>query len=140
MTNETRSYASVNVGDKIENKEIPITSGLIVGGAAVSMDYTPVHHDKKAAQAGGLPDIFMNILTSNGLMGSYVTNWAGPDATMKKIDVKLGAPNLPGFIMTVSGEVKAKNDADNTVVIEVMGENNVWGMHMSGAVTIQLPN
>ena len=139
MTTETRSFASVNVGDTIDNKELPITSGLIVGGAAVSMDYTPVHHDKKAAQAGGLPDIFMNILTSNGLMGSYVTNWAGPDATVKKIDLKLGAPNLPGFVMTMTGEIKAKDDSDNTVTIEVIGENNVWGMHMAGTVKIQLP-
>lgn len=140
MTTQTRTFASVNVGDTIPSKEIPITSGLIVGGAAVSMDYTPVHHDKKAAQAGGLPDIFMNILTSNGLMGAFVTNWAGPDATMKKIDVKLGAPNLPGFVMTVSGEVKTKNEQDGTIEIEVLGENNVWGMHMSGSVIIQLPN
>ena len=140
MTTQTRSFASVNVGDKIPNKEIPITSGLIVGGAAVSMDYTPVHHDKKAAQAGGLPDIFMNILTSNGLMGAFVTNWAGPDATMNNIDVKLGAPNLPSFVMTVSGEVKTKNEQDGTIEIEVLGENNVWGMHMAGTVIIQLPN
>ncbi len=88
MTTETLSYASLNVGDKLPNKEIPITSALIVGGALVSRDYTPVHHDKKVAQASGLPDVFMNILTSNGLMASFVTNWAGPDATVKKIDLK----------------------------------------------------
>lgn len=132
-------FSSVNVGDKLPAKEVPITTGLIVGGAVASRDFTPVHHDKKKAQEAGLPDIFMNILTSNGLMGSYVTNWAGVDATMKKIDVKLGAPNLPGFIMTITGEVVAKNDAANTVEIAVLGENNVWGMHMQGTVHIQLP-
>lgn len=132
-------FSSVNVGDKLPAKEVPITTGLIVGGAVASRDFTPVHHDKKKAQEAGLPDIFMNILTSNGLMGSYVTNWAGVDATMKKIDVKLGAPNLPGFIMTITGEVVAKNDAANTVEVAVLGENNVWGMHMQGTVHIQLP-
>ncbi|WP_235015387.1 MaoC/PaaZ C-terminal domain-containing protein [Oceanicoccus sp. KOV_DT_Chl] len=139
MTTTTVSFVSVNVGDKLPSTEIPITSSLIVGGAIASRDFTTVHHDKKAAQAGGLPDVFMNILTSNGLMGSYVTNWAGVDATVKKIDLKLGAPNLPGFVMTLVGEVKAKDDASNTVDIEVVGENNVWGMHMAGTVKIQLP-
>lgn len=139
MTIETQNYASVNVGDKLAAHEVPITSGLIVGGAVASRDFTEVHHDKKVAQAAGLPDIFMNILTSNGLMGSYVTNWAGPDATVKKIDLKLGAPNLPGFIMTMVGEIKAKDDSNGTVTIEVVGENNVWGMHMAGTVTVQLP-
>ncbi|CAH0991933.1 hypothetical protein SIN8267_02048 [Sinobacterium norvegicum] len=132
-------FADVQVGDKLASQEVPITSGLIVGGAVASRDFTAVHHDKKVAQAAGLPDIFMNILTSNGLMGSYVTNWAGPDATVKKIDLKLGAPNLPGFIMTLVGEIKAKDDASGTVDIEVTGENNVWGMHMAGTVKIQLP-
>ncbi|MFT5333227.1 MAG: hypothetical protein ACJASY_000723 [Halioglobus sp.] len=138
MSTDTLSFESVSVGDKLPIKEVPITSALIVGGAVASRDFTTVHHDKKEAQKGGLPDIFMNILTSNGLMGSYVTNWAGPDSTTRKIDLKLGAPNLPGFVMTISGEVKAKGDS-GLVDIEVVGENNVWGMHMQGTVQVQLP-
>lgn len=139
MSTETMNFESVSVGDKLPAKEIPITAALIIGGAIASRDFTPVHHDKKEAQKGGLPDIFMNILTSNGLMGSYVTNWAGPDSTTKKISLKLGAPNLPGFVMTITGEVKAKDDDKGVVDIEVLGENNVWGMHMLGTVQIQLP-
>lgn len=139
MTTETLAYESVNVGDKLPSLEIPITSGLIVGGAVASRDFTPVHHDKKKAQQGGLPDIFMNILTSNGLMGRYVTDWSGPDSTLKKLDIKLGAPNLPGFVMTIVGEVKAKDDASGVVDVEIVGENNVWGMHMMGTVQVALP-
>lgn len=139
MSTETRTFESVTVGDKLPAREIPITPALIVGGAVASRDFTTVHHDKKAAQKAGLPDIFMNILTSNGLMGSYITNWAGPDATTRKIDLKLGAPNLPGFVMTISGEVKARNEGEGTLDIEVVGENNVWGMHMQGTVQVQLP-
>ena len=135
----TLIFENINVGDKLPAKEIPITSSLIVGGAIASRDFTPVHHDKKEAQKAGLPDIFMNILTSNGLMGSYVTNWAGPDSTTKKIDLKLGAPNLPGFIMTITGEIKAKDNERNTIDVHVTGENNVWGMHMQGTVQVQLP-
>ncbi len=135
----TLRFESVNVGDKLPAKEITVTPSLIVGGAVAARDFTTVHHDKKAAQLAGLPDIFMNILTSNGLMSSYITNWAGPDSTTRKIDLKLGAPNLPGFIMTITGEVKAKDDNLGTVDIEVTGENNVWGMHMQGTVQVQLP-
>jgi acyl dehydratase len=139
MSTETKKYNSVAVGDKLPPLEVPITSGLIVGGAAASRDFTPVHHDKKVAQAAGLPDIFMNILTSNGLMGRYVTDWSGPDSTVKAIDIKLGAPNLPGFVMTITGTVKAKDDASGIVDVEVTGENNVWGMHMMGTVRVALP-
>lgn len=139
MTTQTRTYSSVNVGDTLPALEIPITSGLIVGGAVASRDFTPVHHDKQTAQAAGLPDIFMNILTSNGLMGRFVTDWSGPESTLKSIDIKLGAPNLPGFVMTITGTVKAKDDATGVVSIDVVGENNIWGMHMQGTVTVALP-
>ena len=138
MTTQIPSIETVAVGDKLAPREVPITSALIVGGAIASRDFTPVHHDKSAAQKGGLPDVFMNILTSNGLMGSYVTNWAGPDSTTKKIDLKLGAPNLPGFIMTISGEIAAVDKEAGTVDVAVVGENNVWGMHMQGTVQVQL--
>jgi hypothetical protein len=139
MSTETVNFESVNIGDKLPAKEIPITTALIVGGAMVSRDFTPVHHNKQEAINAGMPDIFMNILTSNGLMGSYITNWAGPDSTTRKIDLKLGAPNVDGFVMTITGEVKAKNEETGVVDIEVLGENNVWGMHMQGTVQVQLP-
>jgi 3-oxo-4,17-pregnadiene-20-carboxyl-CoA hydratase beta subunit len=139
MNLATLSFDQVSVGDKLPPLEIPITSSLIVGGAVASRDFTPVHHDKKKAQQGGLPDIFMNILTSNGLMGRYVTDWSGPDSTLKKLDIKLGAPNLPGFVMTITGEVTAKNENAGTVDVAVNGENNVWGMHMLGTVSVALP-
>ncbi len=139
MNTQTLAYDSIAVGDKLAPLQIDITSGLIIGGAIATRDYTPVHLDKKAAQAGGLPDVFMNILTSNGLMGRFVTDWAGPDSTVKGVALKLGAPNLPGFIMTITGEVKAKDDNTGTVEVAVEGENNVWGTHMSGTVRIELP-
>ena len=117
MTTETLAYETVSVGDKLPPLQIDITSGLIIGAAIATRDFTPVHHDKKAAQAGGLPDVFMNIITSNGFMGRYVTDWAGPESTLKGIALKLGAPNLPGFVMTITGEVKAKDDFTNKIEV-----------------------
>ena len=139
MNTETMLFNNVKLGDSLPPLDIPITSALIVGGAMASRDFTPVHHDKSKAKEGGLPDVFMNILTSNGLMGRYVTDWSGPNSTLKKVDIKLGAPNLPGFVMTISGEVVAIDEAESTVDIAVVGENNVWGMHMQGTVRVALP-
>jgi acyl dehydratase len=139
MKTKTLTYNKVAVGDKLPPLKIDITTGLIVGSALASRDFTPVHHDKKVAQAAGLPDVFMNILTSNGFMGRFVTDWSGPDSTLKGIDIKLGAPNLPGFVMTVTGEVKAKDDVSGIVSVSVEGVNNVWGTHMTGTVRVALP-
>jgi len=133
------TFSDVAVGDTLPSLEIPITTGLIVGGAVATRDYEPVHHDRAAAQATGLPDVFMNILTSQGLMSRFVTDWSGPEAEVKSLALRLGAPNLPGMIMTITGEV-TETDADSrSVTIAVNGENNIWGMHMQGTVKITLP-
>ncbi len=135
---KTLRFESVKVGDALPELPIPITVTLVVGGALASRDYTPVHHDKAAAQAQGMGDVFMNILTTNGLVGRYVTDWAGPDAVVKNVAIKLGAPNLPGDTMKMVGTVKEKNDAAGEVVVEVAGKNN-WGNHVTGTVRLALP-
>ena len=138
MSFETLAYSSVSVGDALPELPIDLTVSLIVGGALVSRDFTPVHHDKKAAQDTGMQDVFMNILTTNGLVGRYVTDWAGVDSRIQAVSIKLGTPNLPGDTMTLTGEVKNKNDSTGTVEVEIAGKN-AWGNHVTGSVTVALP-
>ena len=135
----TLAFSDIRVGDTLPPLEIPITTGLVVGGAMATRDYETVHHDKAAAQATGLPDVFMNILTSQGLMSRFVTDWSGPEAVVKSLALRLGAPNLPGMIMTISGEVTDTDSETQSVTVAVNGENNIWGMHMQGTVSITLP-
>ena len=136
---KTLNYEEVSLGDKLPPLEINITTGLIVGTAIATRDYEPVHHDKALAQSTGLPDVFMNILTSQSFMTRFATDWSGPEAVVKSLDIRLGAPNVPGMVMTVSGEVKARDDAMGVIDIEIVGENNIWGMHMQGTVQLALP-
>jgi acyl dehydratase len=136
---KTLTRAEVSVGDKLPAQAIDVTTGLVVGGALATRDFEPVHHDKAVAQAAGLPDVFMNILTSQGLMTRFATDWSGPEAVVKSLDIRLGAPNVPGMVMTVSGKVSAKNEETGVVDITVTGENNIWGMHMQGTVQLALP-
>src|SRR5262245_54404720 len=111
---------------------------MIVSGALASRDYTPLHHDKGAAQRAGMQDVFMNILTTNGLVGRYVTDWAGPDGVIKSVAIKLGAPNLPGDSMRMTGTVTAKDDATAVVEVQVAGKNS-WGDHVTGTAKVALP-
>jgi acyl dehydratase len=136
---KTLSLAEVKVGDKLQTVDIDITTGLVVCGALATRDFEPVHHNKAAAQAVGLPDVFMNILTSQGLMTRFATAWSGPEAIVKSIDLKLGAPNIPGMVMSMTGEVSAINADTGVVDIAILGENNIWGMHMQGTVQLTLP-
>ena len=138
MSRKTLVFKDVKVGDKLPELPIDITTTLIVAGALASRDYTRVHHDKSAAQAQGMQDVFMNILTTNGLVGRYVTDWAGADALLKGIAIKLGTPNLPGDTMRMTGTVKAKHNSGSVVEVEIAGKNS-WGNHVTGTVKLALP-
>ena len=137
MSAESIAFADVKVGDQLPELAIDLTVSLIVGGALASRDYTPVHHDKAAAQATGMQDVFMNILTTNGLVGRYVTDWAGIDAVIKRVAIKLGTPNLPGDTMKMTGAVTEKDEVSGTVVVEIAGKN-AWGSHVTGTVSVAL--
>jgi acyl dehydratase len=136
MSTSDVKLSNVAIGDELPALPIPITTSLVVGGALASRDFTPVHHDRTAAQAAGLQDVFMNILTTNGLVGRYVSDWAGPNAILRNVSIKLGTPNLPGDIMTFTGKITSKRDDE--VTVEVAGKNS-WGNHVTGMVRVVLP-
>jgi 3-oxo-4,17-pregnadiene-20-carboxyl-CoA hydratase beta subunit len=129
-------YDEVGVGDELPALEVPLTRTLIVATAIASRDYQDVHHDPGLAVERGSKDIFMNILSTNGFVGRFVTDWAGPDATVKKVSIRLGAPNYPGDVMKMTGQVTAKDGG--LVEVAVRGANSL-GDHVSGTVTVALP-
>jgi len=132
----TLRYDEVRPGDELPALEVTITATAIVAGAIASRDYQDVHHDAVLARQRGSQDIFMNILTTNGWVGRYVTDWAGPEALLRSVDIRLGAPNYPGDTMVLSGSVAAKRDG--VVTVAVRGANRL-GDHVTGQVELVLP-
>ena len=134
----TKRFDDVRPGETLPELAIPITMALVTGGAIATRDYFPGHHDLNAAQALGSPHIFMNILTTNGLVQRYVESWAGPEARFSALKIKLGAPNYPGDSMTFNGAVTGHDAATRTVEITLSGKNSM-GNHVTGTVALVLP-
>ena len=82
----------------------------------------------------------MNILTSSGMSGRYVSDWAGPEARFKTLKLRLGAPNYPYDTMTMSGSVTKKEivDGEGVVTVSYQGLNSL-GAHVTGVVELVLP-
>ncbi|MEU5094847.1 MaoC family dehydratase [Streptomyces sp. NPDC020996] len=123
----------MRAGEKLPPLTIPVTRTLIIAGAVASRDFQDVHHDAERAREKGSPDIFMNILTTNGLVGRYVTDHFGPTSVLRKVAIRLGAPNHPGDTMVLTGTVE-EVDGD-TATVRVVGSNSV-GDHVTGTVTV----
>ncbi len=135
---DTRSFTSVQVGDSLPPLEIPLTRTLIVSTAIATRDYQVVHHDPDVAKERGSKDIIMNILTSNSFVGRYVTDWTGPNALLRSVKIRLGAPNYPGDTMTITGEVTAVDPTTKIATVAVKGANSL-GDHMNATVEVVLP-
>ena len=128
------------IGTSLPAWELPLTPTLIVSTAIATRDFQDVHHDRDLAPGHGSKDIFMNILTSSGLSGRYINDWAGPDAVFKNLKLRLGAPNYPYDTMTLSGSVTNKEivDGEGIVTIAYQGLNSL-GAHVTGTADIALP-
>ena len=75
----------------------------------------------------------MNILTTNGLVERFVCDWAGHDAELKGIAIRLGAPAHPYDTLTFSGSVSSVEDG--IAVIDVRGAVSL-GDHVTGTVRV----
>ena len=128
-------------GKQINRRVFLRTTGTAaLAGAFASSPSTamPIGAGPAAAQAQGMQDVFMNILTTNGLVGRFVTDWAGPDAVLAGVSIKLGAPNLPGDTMNMLGSITALDAGTGQVEVAVTGSNS-WGDHVTGTVKVVLP-
>jgi acyl dehydratase len=132
------SLSEIGVGDQLPPLTVPITTSLIVAGALASRDYQDVHHDADLARARGARDIFMNILTTNGFVGRFVTDWAGPDSILEGVRLNLGVPNYPGDTMRMTGEVTSVDGDSGRVEVKVRGVNDL-GDHVIATVRLTLP-
>jgi len=127
-------------GETLPPFELDVTATVIVAGAIASRDFMPVHHDRDYAQAQGAPDIFMNILTTNGYVARYVTDWAGPEAQLRNISIRLGAPAIPGHPLEFTGRVHSEGHSGDLRLIEVgMKAVSDLGDHATGTVSLALP-
>ncbi len=133
--------ASAPVGTELPAWELPLTPTLIVSTAIATRDFQDVHHDRDLAQGHGSKDIFMNILTTTGLVQKYVGDWAretvGPGFRITSCGLRLGAPAYPYDTLAFAGTVaESAGDApEGTVTITVVGTVSL-GNHVNATVTL----
>jgi acyl dehydratase len=146
---------TIEAGQVLPDLAIDVTTTFVVASAIATRDFQDVHHDRDRAIARGSQDIFLNILTTTGLVQRYVTEWAGPEAIVRKIAIRLGVPCYAGDTLTFSGTVLAGGetvlaggetvlageaeapaaDSGGDCVVQVVGRCRL-GDHVTGTVRL----
>ena len=130
----------VEVGEVLPELVLDVTPTMVVAGAIATRDFMPVHHDKAFANEQGAPDIFMNILSDTAHTSRFLTDWAGPDAMIKKLSIRLGVPVFPGHTLTYTGEVTSVEVVGDEQVVEVaLRAIDPLGEHVSGTAVLTFP-
>jgi acyl dehydratase len=126
------------VGTELPVWELPVTPTLVVSTALATRDFQDVHHDRDLAVQRGSKDIFLNILTTTGLVQRYVGEWArsavGPGFVIRSCGLRLGAPAYPSDTVRFTGTVTAV-DGDE-VTLKVVGSVSL-GDHVTAEVVVR---
>jgi hypothetical protein len=127
--------SAVRTGAELPVWELPVTPTLVVSTALATRDFQDVHHDRDLARSHGSQDIFLNILTTTGLVQKYVGDWArvtlSPDFVVRSCSLRLGAPAYPYDTVVFSGTVREESGGELTidVVGTVVTDGPTNGMH-----------
>jgi acyl dehydratase len=125
------------LGTELPAWELPVTPTLVVSTALATRDFQDVHHDRDLARERGSKDIFLNILTTPGLVQRYVGEWArsalGEDFRIRSCGLWLGAPAYPYDTVRFTGTVTAVEDG--LVTVDVVGAVSL-GNHVNSQVVV----
>src|SRR4029453_6397797 len=136
----TLDWNQIRVGDAVSPLRIDVTATVVVAGAIATRHFMPVHPHRHSANPQGSPEIFMNIMTDNAYCSRFLTDWAGPEAMVKRIAIRLGVPAHAGsqlqFTRSVHGT--ARLGAEGIVAVEFRATNDK-GDHLSGTAVLSLP-
>ena len=115
---------------------LQVTPTVVVSTAIATRDFYPVHHDRDFAVRHGSADIFLNILTTTGLVQRYVTDWTGPQAVVRAVSIRLGVPCYAGDTLTFTGRITDDTGPDGRDrVVAVTGSCSL-GNHVTGTVRL----
>ena len=136
----TRTWSSVAVGEELPPLVLPMTATRVVAGAIATRDFMPVHHDRDYANSQGAPEIFMNILSDTAYCSRFLTDWAGPEAVVRRIAIRLGVPAFANSTLTYTGAVTATSTEDGRGLVEIVFRaTNDMGDHVTGTAVVDLP-
>ncbi len=138
---QTLDWDDVNEGDEVTSVTFPISLRTLMIDVAGTRDLYPIHHDREFAKKNGARDIFVNTMFYEGLFGRIATDWAGPEAFLRRLRFAMKSPNCLGDTMTSRGWVTKKyaEGGEKLLDLEIHLDNQLEADATVANLTLQLP-
>jgi acyl dehydratase len=105
-------WDDVEVGAAVPAQTLPITYEIVAGLIESTGDHFPGHHDPVYAKAQGNDTIYLNTMFVAGFFDRVVTDWAGPDAFIRRRRFRMMRSVCAGEVLTGKGAVTGKRVDD----------------------------
>jgi acyl dehydratase len=118
-----RFWEDVQEGEELPKLVMPITFTRCVYLASATRDFSPQHSNRDYAQnRSKTKDVFVNTPFNVGMVGRFMTDWAGPKSTIRKVKVTMRQSVCAGDDMIITGKVIKKyvQDGDHRIDLDIM--------------------
>ena len=114
-------FEEVAAGAELPVVSYPVNRLSLVRYCGASGDFNVIHWNERIARAVGLPDVIAHGMLTMAQAGRYVTDWAGPQATVTEFGVRFSSMVVvpdddQGASIEVSGQVEEKLDGNRVAI------------------------
>ena len=112
----------IEVGAQLPERIFHVNRELLKQYADASGDQNPIHQNEEFAKSVGLPNVIAHGMLTMGLVGQYVSDWAGGSAKVKEFSARFTKPVIvpaqAQVDLTVSATVGEVN-SDGTIRLDL---------------------
>lgn len=111
--------------------------------ASGGVEYTGIgHHRESFAKRVGVPGMYDYLPQRAAWVGTFITNWMGDDAVIKRLRVEARLFNIQGDTTFIRGKITRKYVKDRCALvdIEIEGVNQAGKLTTPGMATVMLPS
>ena len=114
-------FADVTAGAELPVVSYPVNRLSLVKYCGASGDFNVIHWNERIARSVGLPDVIAHGMFTMAQAGRFVTDWAGPRATVAEFGVRFSSMVVvpdddSGASIVLSGQVEDKLDGNRVAI------------------------
>jgi acyl dehydratase len=137
------THAGVEAGTELPAASYPVSRLSLVKYCGASGDFNFIHWNERIARAVGLPDVIAHGMFTMAQAGRFVTDWAGPQATVVEFGVRFSSmvvvPDTgDGASIEISGHVEEKLP-DNRVAVALTARSADTKVLTRARAVVRLP-
>jgi hypothetical protein len=139
----SRPWEEVAEGDRIPELRFPISLKTVLLNAVGTRDLMPYHYNRAFTQSRGIRDIFVNTAFTLALFGRCATDWAGPEADVRAVTLRMLDQLCPGDDALTEGRVARvwrEEELGQGMVDLALRTRNRDGATSEATVTLAMPS